>query len=122
MRLADDGIELPDNPTLRADLLGVGKRVTMNGLAIELPRTADGRHADYAPALALATSKTITEPPAEDTRPEYLSDAWYAEREKLEQDIYGALAISREREYFSRLAAEYGYDARPLPTSTSTAN
>jgi hypothetical protein len=28
--------------------------VTTNGISIELPRTADGRHADYAPAIVLA--------------------------------------------------------------------
>ena len=33
----------------------------MNGIAIELPRTADGRHADYAPALALAASKALAD-------------------------------------------------------------
>jgi hypothetical protein len=64
MRLADDGVEIPDDPTVRADLLSIRKRVTMNGVAIELPRTADGRHADYAAALALAASKVLSDPPA----------------------------------------------------------
>ncbi len=62
MRLADNGLEIPDDPTFRADLLSIRKRVTMNGIAIELPRTADGRHADYAPALALAASKALGDP------------------------------------------------------------
>jgi hypothetical protein len=61
MRLADDGLEIPDDPQFRADLLSIRKRVTMNGIAIELPRTADGRHADYAPALALAASKALAD-------------------------------------------------------------
>ncbi|HSY21820.1 MAG TPA: hypothetical protein VK841_06885 [Polyangiaceae bacterium] len=63
MRMADDGIEIPDDPTLRADLLSIRKRVTMNGISIELPRTADGRHADYAPALALAVARARADPP-----------------------------------------------------------
>ncbi len=49
--------QLPDDATLRGDLLGVRKRVTTTGVAIDLPRTADGRHADYASALALAANE-----------------------------------------------------------------
>ena len=62
-RFADDGIEIPDVPVLRQDILGIRKRVTMSGLAIELPRTADGRHADFAPALSLAASKGLADGP-----------------------------------------------------------
>lgn len=62
-RFADSGIEIPDVPVLRQDILGIRKRVTMSGLAIELPRTADGRHADFAPALALAASKGLADGP-----------------------------------------------------------
>jgi hypothetical protein len=66
MRLADSGLEIPDDPTVRADLLSIRKRVaTSGGFTIELPRTADGRHADYAPALALACSRGMREPPEE---------------------------------------------------------
>jgi hypothetical protein len=83
MRLADDGLELPDDPMVRADLLSVRKRVTMNGIAVELPRTADGRHADYAPALALAASKTLAEPPAPDMRPVEGTPEWHAMVEQL---------------------------------------
>ncbi|HSY24220.1 MAG TPA: hypothetical protein VK841_18965 [Polyangiaceae bacterium] len=56
-RIADGGVELPDDPAVRADLLAIRKVVTRNGIGIELPRTADGRHCDYAPALALVVSK-----------------------------------------------------------------
>ncbi len=63
VRLADDDLEIPDDPLFRADLLSIRKRVTMNGIAIDLPRTADGRHADYAPALAIAASKPQSDPP-----------------------------------------------------------
>jgi hypothetical protein len=57
-RIADGAVELPDDPAVRADLLAIRKVVTRNGIGIELPRTTDGRHCDYAPALALAVSKT----------------------------------------------------------------
>lgn len=55
--IAEGDVELPPDPQLRADLLSIRKRVTMTGIAIDLPRTSDGRHADYAPALATAFEK-----------------------------------------------------------------
>lgn len=42
---------------MRADLLGVRKRVTQSSSTIVLPRTGDGRHADYASAIALLVSQ-----------------------------------------------------------------
>ncbi len=47
-------IELSPNPTLRADLLNVRKKVTQQTQSIYLPKTADGRHCDFAPALVKA--------------------------------------------------------------------
>jgi hypothetical protein len=47
-------IELSPEPQLMRDLLSVKRRVTQSGTSIALPRTSDGRHADYAPALAAA--------------------------------------------------------------------
>lgn len=49
-----DRVELPPDRTFRRDLLGVKKRVTQSGVAIALPKTRDGRHCDFAPALAAA--------------------------------------------------------------------
>ncbi len=49
-----DAIELSPDPTLQRDLLSVKRRTTQQGVAIILPRTSDGRHADYAPALTAA--------------------------------------------------------------------
>ncbi len=114
MRLADDGLELPDDPMVRADLLSVRKRVTMNGLAIELPRTADGRHADYAPALALVASKTREEAHGEDTRPEYLSDEWYAAVEKIDLELYGAVDQNRGSDWLRDTFVALGCEAPPL--------
>jgi hypothetical protein len=53
-KLAQGEIELPPEPMLRSDLLRVKKRTTQNGVQIVLPKTGDGRHCDYAPALLLA--------------------------------------------------------------------
>ncbi len=61
-KIADGAVEIPADPTLRADLLSIRKRVTQSGIAIDLPRTADGRHADYAPAVALVVERYIREP------------------------------------------------------------
>jgi hypothetical protein len=47
-------VELPPDATFRRDLLSVRKRTTQAGSSIHLPRTNDGRHADFAPALAAA--------------------------------------------------------------------
>lgn len=49
-------VELIDDPLLRSDMQGVRKRITQNGVTIVLPVTGDGRHADYAPSVALAVS------------------------------------------------------------------
>lgn len=54
-RLANGAAELPPLDALEQDLRGVRKRVTPTGVRIELPRTADGRHCDFAPSVALAT-------------------------------------------------------------------
>jgi hypothetical protein len=65
-RLADGAIELCPSDQLRADLLGVNKLVTRNGISIELTKTPDGRHCDFASAASLAITKCAgdaTEPP-----------------------------------------------------------
>lgn len=46
-------LELPPDHQVRADLLAVRRRATSRAVTIVLPRTPDGRHADYAPAIAL---------------------------------------------------------------------
>jgi hypothetical protein len=66
--VAEEDLELPPDPVVRSDLMSVRKRVTQNGISIELPRTSDGRHADYAPALALVFAHQLPEP--EEPEPE----------------------------------------------------
>lgn len=60
--LSGGRLEIPPDKQLREDLLRVRKRVTATGVEIDLPVTADGRHCDYAPALALACSRWLGEP------------------------------------------------------------
>lgn len=47
-------LTLCPDPALRTDLLTARKRVTQNGVTLELPKSADGRHCDFLPALASA--------------------------------------------------------------------
>jgi hypothetical protein len=51
--LSNGLVELPPDPVLRQDLLSIRKRAVANGVKIFLPTTADGRHCDYAPSVAL---------------------------------------------------------------------
>ncbi len=87
-------LEVPADPAVRSDLLSVKKRLVggagaSGGIKIVLPVTADGRHCDYAAAIALlcgqylaVTPEKIVEPldePGEetDTQPR----EWWEERE-----------------------------------------
>jgi hypothetical protein len=58
--LANELIELPPNPTMRQDLLAVRQRATSAGTKVHLPRTADGRHCDFAPSIALVAHYSET--------------------------------------------------------------
>lgn len=60
-KFADGEIELPPDPVVRSDLLGIRKRVSSR-IAITLLKTPDGRHCDYAPALARVLSMTCRPP------------------------------------------------------------
>ena len=62
MQLDRGLIDLPPTPHLRADLLHIRKRITPDGVRIQLPQTSDGRHCDFGPALMLALSKALPEP------------------------------------------------------------
>jgi hypothetical protein len=47
-------IDIPPDRTLANDIASVRRRLTVTGIAYDLPRTGDGRHADSVPALLLA--------------------------------------------------------------------
>jgi len=54
-------LELPPHAMLVQDLKGLRKKATASALRIELPRTSDGRHGDFAPSIALAVGDAATE-------------------------------------------------------------
>jgi hypothetical protein len=47
-------IEFPPDRVFRSDLLAIRRRTTQTGVTVVLPTTRDGRHCDFAPALAAA--------------------------------------------------------------------
>ena len=57
--MADGTVELPNDPQLLKDLKMVKKKPTNRGFSIQLPSTTDGRHCDYAPALARCLKQWI---------------------------------------------------------------
>jgi hypothetical protein len=76
-RLAEQEIELPPDAQLRTDLLAVKKRVTQTGVSIHLPKTGDGRHCDYAPALTLLVERVnaLALPPENEREEESIVEA-----------------------------------------------
>lgn len=55
-----DGIEFSPDRAVRRDVLSVKRRATQSGMTIVLPRSNDGRHADFAPALVAAVKHART--------------------------------------------------------------
>jgi len=52
--VSERSIELPPDAAMRADILGMQRRLTARSWTILLPTTGDGRHGDFAPSLCLA--------------------------------------------------------------------
>lgn len=96
-KLTEGDVELPPDPVLRSDLLSVRKRVTQSGITIELPRTSDGRHADYAPALALLLGEWVSEPKFPKVGPEPGTPAWFAEKAAKEKADAMKAAARRDK-------------------------
>jgi hypothetical protein len=61
--VSERSISLPPNAAMRADILGIQRRLTARSWQVVLPSTGDGRHGDYAPALCLAL-KHLPQPEA----------------------------------------------------------
>jgi hypothetical protein len=101
LAIADRGVELSPCPVLRADLLSVRRRVTQTGVSIELPHTSDGRHADYAPALAMALGEHGHKPDTHDT---------------VEEEMERSMARRATRGSLDDLAGEYGLQTPDDPT------
>jgi hypothetical protein len=53
-------ISIPNDRVLINDLLSIRRRLTAASVTYDLPESSDGRHCDYAPALALCLSQFPT--------------------------------------------------------------
>jgi hypothetical protein len=85
--LSEERISLPDEPVMAADLHRVTRRVTRDGVSYDLPRTADGRHCDYVPALALAVSYPPGLPVEDEAKLDPLGERLRRARELREQPM-----------------------------------
>jgi len=88
-------VELSPEPMLRSDLMRLKKRTTNTGVQIVLPRTSDGRHCDYAPAVVLSMARWL-----DDVAPLPIVDG---SREALRREI-DASKMRAEKRYGNRRA------------------
>lgn len=84
--------ELHPHKVLRADLLGVRRILTANGVVIREGDTPDGRHSDYAPSTALALERCTIEPVPDPPKP---GSAEFARA--VETDTMARIQASMER-------------------------
>lgn len=88
--MADGTVEVPPDPMLQKDLKLLKKKATNRGFSIHLPTTPDGRHCDYAPALArclkqwIDDEKTLPPKRGEDGYVEYVETQM---RDKFERQM-----------------------------------
>ena len=80
-------VEIPPDQYLLKDLRMVKRRVTQSGIAIHFPNTADKRHCDYAPAIARALGKWISDVVIEAPLPGQKGYDDYICRRMLAQEI-----------------------------------
>lgn len=101
-RVADTQLDLPPDPYVRADLLGIRKRVQQGGgVSIVLPKTADGRHCDYAPAITLALSLYLDEPDTSVEPPRPGTPEWIVlEAGREEREDEEAVLAAEKRDYW----------------------
>lgn len=82
-------MEVPNDATLRSDLLSVRKLSRQGSVRIELANTPDGRHSDYAPTVMLAMAQPLEAPAMPDPPDMHDGDKHLvklmAERERLSQ-------------------------------------
>lgn len=78
--LKEQALELPPDPRVREDLLRVRRIVSRQSISIDLEKTQDGRHADYAPALALACRYPLPSPRRAALQPG--TPEWFAAEEE----------------------------------------
>lgn len=75
-------VELVAAENVRQDLLRVRRVLTPNGARINFPETADGRHCDYAPAIAMWATTPMEPATPDDSRVQQ----WQREEERMEDD------------------------------------
>lgn len=80
LQIANGGVELPPDETVRRDLLGIRKVARQGSVQIVLPHTADGRHADFAPAIVMALHQYVPEP--RKGRAKQGTPEWHEEQER----------------------------------------
>ena len=70
VRFIDNAMELPRDEVVKRDLLAIRRRMTKgaDAFTIHMAQTADGRHADFAPSIALALQRVAIE----DAMPEWV--------------------------------------------------
>jgi hypothetical protein len=103
--LETEGVDLPPVPRVKQDLLGVRKRVGRHGVSVDLMRTPDGRHSDFAPSVAGAIAKATTAPTIAKPPPVIGSPEWI----EREQDRRRGALIERQ-EKAERYARWFGSD------------
>jgi hypothetical protein len=92
-RLDEGVVELPPLPEVAEDLKRVRRAVTQRGVQVILPKTADGRHCDFAPSVVLALARYLDDAAADLSA---LTPTQAAERE-VEELLEGDLEdIERE--------------------------
>lgn len=68
-RLSEGAVELPPIPEVRNDLQRLRRVTTQNGVKVDEPKTSDGRHCDYAPAILLALLSWLDDVKADPIEP-----------------------------------------------------
>jgi hypothetical protein len=89
-------LELHPCPALHADLSRVTREPVLNGVRVRLPITSDGRHCDYAAALALGHAQVLQRPdaasvhePADQRRDREERERMAAAQERRPEDTEG---------------------------------
>lgn len=101
VRMVTGLVELPPDEALVRDLLAVRRRVTQQTVSIDLPKTPDGRHCDYAPALAALVQQPMGEPVVVEHVPTAPHEREaYDWRKRLEAQEQRAAAQNRSRQMF----------------------
>jgi hypothetical protein len=95
---ADCDLDLPPDPLVRADLLGIVRKLTPNGFVMRLLETPDGRHSDYSPTILKALAHAVVPPEPDAHIKPGSPEAWKAEEDRLEKAIDAELEREEQEE------------------------